>query len=277
MRCQASSTPGWTIRRRNNVKLVDCLKKQVLDPDPCPIKQSQEIELVEEENDMKVRITGTGDLVWTMHIRTQDALKPMFLKGDCGLSCDYLIIVQSGGNDYVVFVEMKSTWGRKTRNKGREQLRRSLPLWDYLCSICKIECRIAPEVSVKYVLIAEKENERFARRTTRKVSSSGAFIEEYRNIMVKTLIGNNFPIDALVKEGKTSCRVGITTDPDRRKTEWELKYPNLHDWKILHRGLSKTEAQTRETEESRARGCDSGPGGRESEDDKKWSVYYFKH
>lgn len=184
------------------MKLVDCLKKQVLDSMPCKSEQSQELELVEEmkKKVMKVRITGTGDLVWAMRIRTQDALKPASLKGDCGLSCDYLIIVQSGGNDYVVFVEMKSTWGRKTRNKGREQLRRSLPLWDYLCSVCKIECGIAPKVSVKYVLIAEKENERFARRTTRKVSSSGAFIEEYRNIMVKTLIGNSFPIGRLVND-----------------------------------------------------------------------------
>ena len=183
------------------MKLVDCLKR-VLNPTPCTIKASQELELVEEmeEKVMRVRITGTGDLVWAMRIRTQDALKPMSLKGDCGLSCDYLIIVQSGGNDYVVFVEMKSTWGRKTRNTGREQLRRSLPLWDYLCSVCKIECRIAPEVSVKYVLIAEKENERFARRTIRKVSRSGAFIEEYRNIMVKTLIGNNFPVGRLVND-----------------------------------------------------------------------------
>jgi len=180
------------------VKLVDCLKR-VLNPTPCTIKASQELELVEEmeEKVMKVRITGTGDLVWAMRIRTQDALKPMSLKGDCGLSCDYLIIVQSGGNDYVVFVEMKSTWGRKTRNTGREQLRRSLPLWDYLCSICKIECRIAPEVSVKYVLIAEQYQRKLDKDPISKASRSEDPVP-YRDITVKRLKGDEFPIAALV-------------------------------------------------------------------------------
>lgn len=73
------------------------------------------------------------------------------------------------------------------------------------------------------------------------------------------------------------CRVGMTTDPARRKKEWESEYPNLHDWEILYDGLSKEKAQEKETEEASARGCVAEPGGRESEDNKKWSVYYFKY
>ena len=28
------------------------------------------------------------------------------------------------------------------------------------------------------------------------------------------------------------CRAGITTRPDERKTEWQRKYPNMHNWKV---------------------------------------------
>jgi len=185
------------------VKLVDCLKR-VLAPNIC---KSQEFELVETQGEnviMKVRITGAGALVWSMRITTsaifiQDDLKGSCLKGDCGLRCDYLIIVQSGGNDYVVFVELKRTLRRKTRNKGRKQLRRSLPFWDYLCSVCKMQCGIAPEVSVKYVLIAAQGQGRFDKDPISKAGRSGSFSKPYQNIMIKTLkLRPVFPITALI-------------------------------------------------------------------------------
>lgn len=140
--------------------LVDCLK-QVLDPTSSPNEQSQELELVERQGKdviMKVLITGTGGLVWAMRIMAPKALNHLSsLKGKCKKRCDYLIVVQSDGTDYVVFVEMKKTLNEGNKANGMEQLRRSLPLWDYLLSVCKIECEIAPDVSVKYVLIAEAE------------------------------------------------------------------------------------------------------------------------
>lgn len=54
-----------------------------------------------------------------------------------------------------------------------------------------------------------------------------------------------------------ACRVGITTDPETRRKEWETAYPDLTDWRL------------------RA-GCvaEAGAYGPES---ARWFVYYFKY
>ncbi|MDD9859854.1 MAG: hypothetical protein OXU40_05350 [Nitrospira sp.] len=169
------------------MELVDCLKK-VLRPDICTSDQSQDLELEEKQNGMKVRISRTGALVWALCVNTQRAKSPLSLKGGYGLICDYLIIVQSGGNDCVVFVEMKRALGGEAQEKGREQLRRSLALWDYLLSVCKIDCKIAPDVSVKYVpkyvLIAENPLDK---KPTYRPGEPEVSRDQHEGIEVKTL------------------------------------------------------------------------------------------
>lgn len=71
------------------------------------------------------------------------------------------------------------------------------------------------------------------------------------------------------------CRVGITTNPSRRKQEWQQKYPNLWDWTLLAKYATKSAAQARENEEAARLGCDSGSGGSGNEHDT-WYVYYFR-
>ena len=71
------------------------------------------------------------------------------------------------------------------------------------------------------------------------------------------------------------CRVGITTDPERRKQEWKRKYPGLRGWDILSTHYTKSAAQAREDKEAAARGCDSGSGGGGNEQDT-WYVYFFR-
>lgn len=171
------------------MELVDYLKK-VLQPGICKSDQSQDLELEEKQNGMKVRISRTGALVWAMCINTQRARQPLSLKKGYGLICDYLIIVQSGGNNCVVFVEMKRSLGGEAQEKGREQLRRSLALWDYLCSVCKIECKckIAPDVSVKYVpkyvLIAENPLDK---NRTYRAGDPEVSRDQHEGIEIKTL------------------------------------------------------------------------------------------
>lgn len=72
------------------------------------------------------------------------------------------------------------------------------------------------------------------------------------------------------------CRVGMTTDPEERKKQWESKYKSLGNWTILHKCPSKSDAQKKETEEARARRCESSPGGSGPEH-ATWYVYYFTH
>ena len=73
-----------------------------------------------------------------------------------------------------------------------------------------------------------------------------------------------------------ACRVGITTDPGRRKIEWEGRYPSLRSWRILSTHDSKNAAQQRETQEARKKGCIAHHGG-DGPEYAKWYVYYFEY
>jgi len=73
-----------------------------------------------------------------------------------------------------------------------------------------------------------------------------------------------------------ACRIGITTDPDRREKEWKREHPSLRNWKILGRSKNKSVAQKAETLLARKFGCDAAPGGPNDEDDI-WYVYKFDY
>lgn len=73
-----------------------------------------------------------------------------------------------------------------------------------------------------------------------------------------------------------ACRIGITQDLARRKSEWKAKYPRLRDWKRESTHGSKTEAQAEETRLANVRGCESGQGGSGSEHGT-WYVYSFRY
>ena len=61
------------------------------------------------------------------------------------------------------------------------------------------------------------------------------------------------------------CKVGITTDLDRRKKEWQAIYPDLKNWKPL--GYPHDTRESAQTAENLASiGCESAPGGREPDD-----------
>ena len=75
-----------------------------------------------------------------------------------------------------------------------------------------------------------------------------------------------------------ACRVGITTDPEKRKRDWEREHPSLRNWRILASGLTKKEAQNLETRLAKEQGCKNHPGGRNTDDPTKpWSVYRFEY
>ncbi len=73
-----------------------------------------------------------------------------------------------------------------------------------------------------------------------------------------------------------ACRVGITTNPERRRQEWKQQYPTLRGWNILSRHRTKSKAQERERIEAKKRGCEYHPGGAGDEVDT-WYVYYFRY
>lgn len=70
------------------------------------------------------------------------------------------------------------------------------------------------------------------------------------------------------------CRVGITTNPDRRKKEWRKQVIGFGNWKILERCNSREKAQASEDKYAKELGCEAHHGGEEAPG--IWSVYYFK-
>lgn len=73
-----------------------------------------------------------------------------------------------------------------------------------------------------------------------------------------------------------ACQIGITTDPARRKQEWQTKYPRLSGWTVLETHRTKTAAQAAETRLARVHGCNHGAGGSGPEV-ATWSVYRFNY
>lgn len=72
----------------------------------------------------------------------------------------------------------------------------------------------------------------------------------------------------------TMKRVGITSDPERRKKEHQNKYPDFRNWQIRAERLSYGQAQEKEDEYKRE-GYEGSPGGQKKEGNV-YSVYTFE-
>lgn len=73
-----------------------------------------------------------------------------------------------------------------------------------------------------------------------------------------------------------ACRVGMTTDLDRRKREHQSDYPTMQNWRILSTHRTKSAAQAAETNAASQGGCTSGHGGAGPEY-ATWYVYRFEY
>ena len=75
-----------------------------------------------------------------------------------------------------------------------------------------------------------------------------------------------------------ACRVGITTRPEERKSEWEREYRNFRNWKIIGPFEDRKRAQQVETNVAKTHGCEAHPGGRDPDSTNgPWSVYQFEY
>ncbi len=71
------------------------------------------------------------------------------------------------------------------------------------------------------------------------------------------------------------CRIGITTNPEERRNDWNRDYPGLKNWRIIAGPFTtKYEAQIVETDMAKQYGCVAAPGGRDVPG-LSWYVYMF--
>ena len=74
------------------------------------------------------------------------------------------------------------------------------------------------------------------------------------------------------------CQVGMTTNPQRRREEWERdrRIQSIANWRIVDRAATKTEAQRKEREWAAHLGCKYGEGGAGPEF-AHWYIYVFEY
>ena len=145
--------------------LATCFQK-VLDKNILGSRKPCGSFVLREKGVMKVEVSGLaadGLVVRLSRIGSLSGVR----NGPWKRGCDYMVISRVAESTRVLFVELKRTLTEKP--KGLEQLRRSLPLLKYLCSLCRIECGADPkQLKIRYVLIAKRGNPRFDKQPVRQ-------------------------------------------------------------------------------------------------------------
>ena len=155
-----------------------------------------ELEEKEKKSEMKIAIREVPASFLAIQMTGHLSQLKKGKKGqDWNKICDYLLIYQEEDKYQAIFIELKKSLSKK--ELGKEQLRRSLPVLDYLRSVCKIESGVEEKIlPVKYVLIAEKSSDRLDKQPV-KVKPFEPTEERYEGILVKILIGTNFALNTL--------------------------------------------------------------------------------
>lgn len=71
------------------------------------------------------------------------------------------------------------------------------------------------------------------------------------------------------------CQVGMTTDPDRRRREWE-RIRHVSNWRIVDKAYSKSDAQDKENYWAGWLSGTSGEGG-DGPEVATWYIYAFEY
>ena len=141
---------------------------------------------------MKVEVAGISKPFLAIRLNKLSHLSAL-KEGDWNQICDYLLIGQSHGRAYAIFVELKKTL--RGEEKPKEQLRRSLPVLKYLLSVCEVEAEREfgdwkSNLTLRYVLIAEQLSGMLDRQGV-LVSPEGEQ-EMYRSIRITTFAETPF-------------------------------------------------------------------------------------
>ena len=124
-----------------------------------PKAPSGVVTLRDHQSRMEVELTGVSAPFLAIRISPRMHMRGLRDRPDVKKSCDYLLIGQLDGNDYVIFVELKSRM--RGEEEAKEHLKRSLPIWKYLLSVCEVEAEREfsdgqSNLTLRYVLIAER-------------------------------------------------------------------------------------------------------------------------
>ena len=112
------------------------------------------------------------------------------LQGGIGADrrCDYLLIANIDGRDVAFLIELKRTISDK--REAKEQLRRSLPIFRYLASVCEVHYEDPIiDFDIQYILIGDKLNQRLDKQTIRPKKACLVEVEEWKSIRIRKYLG----------------------------------------------------------------------------------------
>ena len=173
-------------------QLAALLKEDLLEP----AEEGGSVSLREKKAKMQVEIVGAPRRKAVVRIERTGHL-PGLRDGPWKRICDYLLIFEIENDVHAVFVELKKTSTNEQRPK--EQLRRSLPILEYLRTACRIEHGSAlkePPVTVSYLMICERGGMRLDKQPVRSDPAARMYEETYENITIGTFIGTSVPLRA---------------------------------------------------------------------------------
>ena len=153
--------------------------------------------LTEEESGMRVQIVARSPMT-AIRLGKGGVSHVPGLNLHAGLNVigDYLVVVESKGRTHAVLVELKATW----EPRAREQVRRSLPLLEYLRSVCEVQ-RQAPfddkGMQIGYLVICE--NRRLNKQTMKAAPVKTLDCEDYKNVRIWTYIGTTISLAILTR------------------------------------------------------------------------------
>ena len=158
-----------------------------------PKAPSGVVTLRDHQSRMEVELTGVSAPFLAIRISPRMHMRGLRDRPDVKKSCDYLLIGQWDGSHYVIFVELKNKL--REEEEAKEQLRRSLPIWKYLLSVCEVEAEREfgdrqSNPTLRYVLIAEQLSGMLDRQGV-LVSPEGEK-EIYRSIRITTFAETPF-------------------------------------------------------------------------------------
>ena len=176
-----------------NARLQDILQKTAIEP-----QHRECLKLFESQENKRYEVTGIRQPLVVTAIRMNRLRHLARLRdGAWKKICDYPLITALDGTYCAVFVELKETL-RET-DDAREQLRRSLPILEYLRSVCTVEDLIKPDVSVRYVILASRDASRLDKQRTRITPFEPIREERCRGIDVRSFVYERISIGSIAK------------------------------------------------------------------------------
>ena len=119
-------------------------------------------------------------------------------EGEWKQICDFLMIFEHEGKDCAIFIELKKTLNEKAKQKGMDQLRRSLPFLKYLHSVCELQYGANFNVPiVKYTIVAARHSPRLDKQPVRPTYPLPT--ENYKDISVTPFVEKEIRFNSLMR------------------------------------------------------------------------------